>query len=527
MKSALNLTKIKNLFKQLCPAELIEESIRNNESKFSNTGALVCYTGKFTGRSPADKFIVKDINTINTVDWGSINNPLSEEKFDSLYNKMITFLETENKKVYVRNMFAGALQQYRLPVQVLNTTAWHNLFCLNLFIQPSEKELLNFDPISGFTIICIPEFEANPEIDGTRQKNCTILNLTKKIILIGGTYYAGEIKKSIFSVLNYLLPLNHNVLSMHCSATVGKEGDTAIFFGLSGTGKTTLSADPNRGLVGDDEHGWSDDTIFNFEGGCYAKNIGLSKEKEPHIYEAIKFGTIIENVVLDSQTRVADYKDDSITENTRSCYPLSYIENAIIPSIASVPKNIFFLTCDAYGVLPPVSRLTKEQAMYHFLSGYTAKVAGTETGVKEPSPTFSACFGAAFLPLHPTEYANLLGKKIDAGDIKVWLVNTGWIGGKYGVGSRIELKFTRKIIDNVLSGELNKIEYSKHEIFGLEIPKSCPGVPTELLNPRLNWKNVTEYDMQAKDLAAAFVKNFSKYESKIEKSVLDSAPKVR
>jgi phosphoenolpyruvate carboxykinase (ATP) len=518
----MNLKKVSTLQLQLSHAELIEEAVLNGEGKFSNEGALVCYTGKFTGRSPLDKFIVKDSCTSNAVDWGAVNIPISEEHFESLYNKMQSYLI--DKKIYVRDMYACAMPKYRIPVRVINTLAWHNLFCLNLFIQPTEDELKDFD--AGFTIVCIPEFEANPSQDGTRQKNFTILNLSKRVILIGGTQYAGELKKCIFTVLNYLLPLNHNVLPMHCSATVGKNDDTAIFFGLSGTGKTTLSADPTRSLVGDDQHGWSDDSIFNFEGGCYAKTIGLSKEKEPHIYEAIRFGSLLENVVMDSRTRLVDYKDDNITENTRAAYPISFIGNAKHPSIAHTPSNIFFLACDAYGILPPISRLSKEQAIYHFLSGYTAKVAGTESGVKEPSPTFSACFGAVFLPLHPVVYATLLGKKLESTNISVWLVNTGWVGGKYGVGSRIDLPKTRAIIDAALSGKLDNVEYIKHEVFGVSIPKVCPGIPCEILNPNTNWANPSEYDNQAKELALAFVKNFSKYEDKVEVAVLKGGPKV-
>lgn len=518
----MNITNTNNQLLQLSSAELIEEAILNGEGKFSNTGALVCYTGKFTGRSPLDKFIVKDSTTTNTVDWGTVNIPITNEHFENLYCKMQSYLT--NKKSYVRNMYACATPKYRIPISVVNTLAWHNLFCLNLFIQPTDDELKTFEP--SFSIICIPEFEADPAQDGTRKSNFTIINLTKRVVLIGGTHYAGELKKCIFTFLNYSLPLNHNVLPMHCSATVGKNNDTAIFFGLSGTGKTTLSADTNRSLVGDDQHGWSDDSIFNFEGGCYAKTINLSQENEPHIYEAIRFGALLENVVIDPHTRVVDYNDDTITENTRAAYPISFIANAKHPSIANTPSNIFFLTCDAYGVLPPISRLNKEQAMYHFLSGYTAKVAGTESGIKEPTPTFSACFGAVFLPLHPGVYATLLGKKLESKNISVWLINTGWIGGKYGVGARIDLPKTRAIINATLAGKLDDVEYVQHEVFGISIPKTCHGVPCEILNPKTSWKDTAEYDKQSKELALAFVKNFSRYENKVEATVLKGGPRV-
>nr|MCU0325853.1 phosphoenolpyruvate carboxykinase (ATP) [Spirosomataceae bacterium] len=413
--------KSNNILLNLSAAELIEEAIKNGEGQLTDTGALMCDTGKFTGRSPKDKFLVRDAKTTDTVWWGDINHPLEPAKFDALLNKMLDFVA--DKKLYVRNAYAGANTDYRLNLEIINTQAWQNLFCYNMFIRPSADELTNFQ--SNFTIICVPEFEADPAVDGTRQGNFTIVDMTRRILLIGGTAYAGEMKKGIFTVLNYLLPQECGVLSMHCSANVGNDDDTAIFFGLSGTGKTTLSADPNRRLIGDDEHGWSETTVFNFEGGCYAKVIDLTREKEPEIFDAIKFGSIVENTRFFEGTRTVDYTNNSVTENTRTAYPIFHIPNAVEPSVAGIPKNIFFLTYDAFGVLPPISKLNIGQAMYYFISGYTSKVAGTEMGVKEPQATFSACFGAAFLPLHPTKYATLLGEKIHNYKVNVWLINTG------------------------------------------------------------------------------------------------------
>lgn len=399
-----------------------------------------------------------------------------------------------------------------------------NHFSNNMFLRPTDAELENFTP--DWHIVCLPGFYADAEIDGTRQHNFAAIDFTKKMIIIGGTGYTGEIKKGIFSVLNYILPHEKNVLSMHCSANIGEDGDTAIFFGLSGTGKTTLSSDPNRRLIGDDEHGWADNTVFNFEGGCYAKTIDLSQEKEPQIYDAIKFGAILENIGFVDGTSTPDYTDSSITENTRVSYPLEHIDNTVTPSVGSTPKNIFFLTCDAFGVLPPISRLTKEQAMYHFMSGYTAKVAGTEVGITEPTTTFSACFGAAFLPLHPAKYAELLGKKLDGTDIKVWLVNTGWTGGSYGVGSRMKLGYTRAMITAALTGKLHNVAFEKLPIFELEFPSSCEGVPAEILNPRQTWSDKVAYDDKANKLAAQFVKNFEKYEAQTSDAIKNAAPKV-
>lgn len=511
------------IFWNLSPAELVEESLRNGEGKLTDTGALMCDTGKFTGRSPKDKFVVKDSNTEDTVWWGDINIPISTEKFDALYEKMVKFLQ--GKKIYVRDAYAGADAKYRLDLRVINTQAWHNLFCYNMFLRPEQGELSSFNP--NFTIINIPEFEADPEVDGTRQKNFALVNFTKKLILIGGTGYAGEMKKGIFSVLNYILPHEHNVLSMHCSANIGQNGDTAVFFGLSGTGKTTLSADPNRGLIGDDEHGWTDNSIFNFEGGCYAKAIDLTRENEPQIFDAIKFGAIVENTRFIENSRTVDYENTSVTENTRTAYPIHHIDNAVSPSIGNVPENIFFLTCDAYGVLPPVAKLNEGQAMYHFISGYTAKVAGTEAGITEPQTVFSACFGAPFLPLHPTKYAEMLGEKMRNNKVNVWLINTGWSGGPYGVGSRMKLKYTRAMITAALKGELNgNASFKNHEIFGVAIPSSCPNVPDEILDPKNTWADKAAYDKQATKLAKQFNDNFEKYANFANEAILEGAPTV-
>ena len=520
--SFLNSQSERKVFFNLPPAMLIEHALARKEGFLTSTGALMADTGKFTGRSPKDRYIVKDELTSTAVWWGEINIPLSEEQFDNLYLKMIRHLET--KDLYVRDVFAGADEDYRLNIKVINTLAWHNLFCANMFLRPTEKELSDFE--HDFTIICAPEFEADPVIDGVKNPNFSIINLSKRIILIGGTGYTGEMKKGIFSVLNFILPYQKGVLSMHCSANVGKEGDTAIFFGLSGTGKTTLSADPNRYLIGDDEHGWSEDAVFNFEGGCYAKVVDLSHEKEPEIFDAIKFGAVVENTRFIPGTRKVDYTNTEVTENTRTAYPIHHIANALEPSIGSAPKNIFFLTADAFGVIPPISRLNKSQAMYHFISGYTAKVAGTEMGIIEPKLTFSACFGAAFLPLHPTVYAGLFGEKMEKNEVNVWLINTGWTGGPYGVGSRMKLAYTRAMISAALEGKLDFAPMHPDPIFGFQVPKICPNVPAEVLNPRNTWSDPGAYDIQAKKLAQAFVSNFSKYEDFASEEILKGAPKV-
>lgn len=502
----LGLANCSEILLNLPPTRLTEHAVKNGEGELSETGALVVKTGKFTGRSPKDKYIVKDRLTTDTISWGEINQPFDSENFSALYDRMLRFLH--EKKAYVRYARACASDDHRLNIAVVTTLAWHNLFSHHLFLRPSEEELENFIP--EWSIFCIPEFEADPETDGTRQGNFTIIDFTRKLILIGGSEYAGEIKKAIFSVLNFTLP-RKGILSMHCSANVGEKGDTALFFGLSGTGKTTLSADPERRLIGDDEHGWSGPEVFNFEGGCYAKVINLSPDGEPQIYKAIQSGSIVENTMFFPGTKKVNYQDNSVTENTRAAYPIYNIPGAFPKSIAGTPENIFFLTADAFGVLPPVSKLTPDQAMYHFLSGYTSKLAGTEVGVNEPVATFSACFGAAFLPLHPFSYAQLLGKLIKRYQVNVWLVNTGWIGGAYGTGSRISLEYTRSIIRAALSGALNKTSYKEHEIFGLHMPAACPGVPDSLLNPEQTWEDPQAYREQANKLANAFRKNYNRF----------------
>jgi phosphoenolpyruvate carboxykinase (ATP) len=505
---------------QLSPAELVEEAIRQKEGELSREGALLCDTGKFTGRSPRDRFIVQDEETRDTIWWGPVNTPLAPDRFDVLYQKITQFLK--GKKVYIRDAYASALPAYRLPIRIVNTVAWHNLFCHNLLLRFAQEALPDFS--SGFTIINVPEFKSDPAIDGTYHANFTIINFSKQIILIGGTGYAGEMKKSIFTVLNYLLPQNHSVFPMHCAANTGSEGDAAIFFGLSGTGKTTLSADPKRQLIGDDEHGWYDQGIFNFEGGCYAKTIDLSPEKEPQIFRAIKFGTILENMRFVAGTREVDYANATVTENTRSAYPLEHIQNAVIPSVGGIPQHIFFLTCDALGVLPPIAKLSKEQAMYHFIAGYTAKVAGTEVGITAPRAVFSACFGTPFLPLHPTQYATMLGQKMEAHAVSVWLVNTGWAGGPYGVGERIQLVHTRAMITAALSGVLDKAVYTRHAVFGVFMPTTCPEVPTALLDPNSGWQDATAYTAHAHALAQSFADNFKQYEAFADQEIRSGGP---
>ncbi len=518
----IGLKHVSAAYWNLSPAELVEETIIRGEGVLTDTGGLAVDTGEFTGRSPKDKFIVCDENTENSVWWGDINIKFDADKFDRLYQRVQAYFA--GKSVYVRDSYACADPEHRLNIRVVTESPWQNLFANNLFLRPTKEEILTMTP--DWHIIDAPGFMADPEIDGTRQHNFAILNFTKKIILIGGTGYTGEIKKGIFSVLNYILPHEKGVLSMHCSANIGEKGDTAIFFGLSGTGKTTLSADPNRGLIGDDEHGWADNSIFNFEGGCYAKCVNLSKEKEPQIYNAIRFGSLVENIEFYEGTTKVDFENISKTENTRVAYPIEHIDNAVTPSVGPAPKNIFFLTADAFGVLPPISKLTTGQAMYHFISGYTAKIAGTEMGITEPQTTFSACFGKAFLPLHPAKYAELLGEKINQGDVNVWLVNTGWSGGAYGVGSRIKLAYTRALITAALNGELNNVDYDKQAIFGLSFPTSCPGVPDEMLNPRDTWADKSAFDQKAQDLAQSFIKNFNQYASNASQEILEAAPKA-
>ncbi len=514
--------KDSSIYWNLTPAELIELALSRGEGCLNDTGALMCDTGKFTGRSPKDRFIVKDEQTADKVWWGDINMPFEPEKFNQLKDKLVKNLD--GKDLFIRDAYAGAEDKYRLNIRVINTRAWHNLFCYNMFLRPSREELANFEPT--FTIINDPDFFADPEVDGTRQGNFAILNVTERLIIIGGTGYAGEMKKGIFSVLNYMLP-ERDVFPMHCSANVGESGDTAIYFGLSGTGKTTLSADPARQLIGDDEHGWTNESVFNFEGGCYAKVVKLTEESEPDIFRAIRHGAILENTRFIPGTRSVDYFNTEVTENTRTAYPIHHIDNIVEPSVGGIPNHIFFLTCDAYGVLPPISKLNKGQAMYHFISGYTAKVAGTEAGVTEPQAVFSACFGSPFLPLHPTKYAEMLGHKMEENEVNVWLVNTGWSGGPYGVGSRIKLGFTRAMITAALEGKLNQVGYRKHTIFGVSIPSSCPGVPVEVLSPRRMWGDDEAFYAKSNFLASAFIKNFEQFREYANEEIMSGAPVPR
>lgn len=501
--------------------ELIEKTIQLGQGVLNNTGALCIDTGEFTGRSPKDKFTVKDELTQDAVDWNHINQPFSPENFDALQAKVVAFLDAQ-EEVFVRDVAACADRNYRMNIRVVTQTPWANLFADNMFLRLSNEEIAAFEP--EWTILCAPAFLADPKVDGTRQHNFSIINFTKKVILIGGSGYTGEIKKGIFTVLNFVLPHQKNTLSMHCSANIGNDGDTALFFGLSGTGKTTLSADPQRRLIGDDEHGWSPEGVFNFEGGCYAKCVDLTEEKEPDIFRAIKHGALLENIGFYEGTREVDYENVKRTENTRVSYPIYHIDNIAKPSTGGIPQNIFFLSYDAFGVLPPITRLTKSQAMYLFISGYTSKVAGTEAGITEPQTTFSACFGAAFLPLHPAKYAEMLGNKLDESGAQVWLINTGMTGGAYGVGKRMSLKYTRALISAALNNELDNVPYEVVPTFNFEIPTTCPGVPDEVLNPRNTWTVKADYDATAGDLAKKFVANFKKYEAGCSSEILSAAP---
>ncbi|MEO6119625.1 MAG: phosphoenolpyruvate carboxykinase (ATP) [Terriglobales bacterium] len=498
----------KTVHRNLSPGALVEASIRRNETRMASNGAIVGETGKRTGRSPKDKFIVKDATTEKMVNWGKVNQPFSPEQFDALYKRVLEYLKSKDS-LFVQQLFAGADQRYRLPIQFINEYAWHNLFVRQLFVRPTEDELKSHQ--AEFTVLSAPEFHADPKRDGTNSETFIITDFTRKLILVGGTKYAGELKKSIFGVMNYILP-QKNVFPMHCSANVGKDGVSALFFGLSGTGKTTLSADATRGLIGDDEHGWSESGVFNFEGGCYAKCIKLSKENEPQIWNAIRFGSVLENVTLDPETRVPDYDDQSKTENTRCAYPVDFIDNAVIPGIGLHPRNVVFLTADAFGVLPPIAKLTPDQAMYHFLSGYTAKLAGTELGVTEPQPNFSTCFGSPFMPLPQKTYAEMLGKRLKEHNAQCWLVNTGWSGGAYGVGKRMSLPYTRAMIHAALDGNLKDSQFEVESAFGLSIPKAISGVPSEILNPRNTWADKKAYDKQAAELAEKFAKNIEKFD---------------
>ncbi|QTD42658.1 phosphoenolpyruvate carboxykinase (ATP) [Sporosarcina sp. Te-1] len=501
-------------------AELVEKATARGEAQLSADGALAARTGKYTGRSPGDKFIVEEPSTKDKIDWGKVNRPISADIFDSLYTKVINHLKQKDQ-LFVFKGFAGADKDSQLSLQVINEYAWQNLFVHQLFIRPTEEELKTHE--AQFTILAAPSFKADPAVDGTNSETFIIVSFERRIVLIGGTEYAGEMKKSIFSVMNFLLP-ERGILPMHCSANVGEDGDVALFFGLSGTGKTTLSADAQRKLIGDDEHGWSDNGVFNIEGGCYAKCINLSPEKEPEIYGAIRFGSVLENVVLDEESRKPDYDDNSLTENTRAAYPIQYIDNIVTPSVAGQPKTIIFLTADAFGVLPPISKLTKEQAMYHFLSGFTSKLAGTERGITAPEATFSTCFGSPFLPLPATVYAEMLGQKIDEHDAQVFLVNTGWTGGEYGVGQRMALKHTRTMVRAALAGKLKDVETETNEVFGLAMPTAIEGVPSEVLNPRNAWADTAAYDKKANELADLFRDNFKKFENVSEDIVTLGGP---
>ena len=503
------------------PAELIEDSILKRQGVLSDTGALCIDTGKFTGRSPKDRYIVKDAITSASVDWGAVNKPFEDEQYQVIKKEILAYLRQQ--ETYIHDGYVCSDDNYRLNVRVLAEYPWSALFANNMFLRLEGPEVDGFAP--EWTVVCAPGYKADPAKHGTRQANFAIINFTDRAILIGGTGYTGEIKKGIFSVLNYILPHDETTLSMHCSANVGKQGDTAIFFGLSGTGKTTLSADPQRLLIGDDEHGWSDEGVFNFEGGCYAKCVDLTEDKEPDIYRAIKHGALLENIRFYPGTRTVDYANISVTENTRVSYPLYHIQNVMPDSLAGHPRNIFFLTADAFGVLPPISKLTPAQAMYHFISGYTAKVAGTEAGVTEPQATFSACFGAPFLPLHPTQYASMLGDMMRRHKVNVWLVNTGWSGGPYGVGSRIKLSNTRAMITAALEGNLNHVRYKTHEVFNLAMPMSCPDITDQnILNPVQTWKDADAYKEKAIVLAQSFHRNFFKYAEHASEEILSGGP---
>lgn len=517
------IKNVENVYWNLTTGALIEKALHRREGLLAHGGPLVVKTGHYTGRSPNDKFTVKEPTSEKNIWWGKVNTAIDEERFDNLHKRVLAFLEGSD--LFVQDLYVGADPKYQTPIRIINTQAWHNLFARNMFVRPDWSKGVN-NHVPEYTVLNAPGFKAEPERDGTNSEAFIIAHFGKKMILIGGTSYAGETKKSIFTMMNYKLPLE-KVLSMHCSANVGKDGDVAVFFGLSGTGKTTLSADPLRGLIGDDEHGWSDDGIFNFEGGCYAKVINLSEEKEPEIYKTTKmFGTILENVHIDINTRRIDLDNDSLTENTRGSYPVTHIDNCIYPGIGGHPKNIVMLTCDAFGVLPPISKMTPEQAMYHFLSGYTAKVAGTERGIKEPQATFSTCFGAPFMALHPTVYAKLLGEKIAKHKSVCWLVNTGWSGGPYGVGKRMDITHTRALLNAALSGSLDDVPAVQDEIFGLHVPTSCPGVPTEVLQPINTWDNKDAFKEKAKDLAGRFEKNFKEFEDMVGPEVRKAGPKA-
>jgi phosphoenolpyruvate carboxykinase (ATP) len=518
------LKNLKNIHWNLSTPHLYEHIIANEEGHVSHLGPVCVSTGEHTGRAPKDKFIVQEPSSQENIWWGKVNRPFTVEQFEALYSRVLSYLQ--GKEVYVQDCCAGSDPKHQTHIRVITEQAWHSLFARNMFIQIRDMaKLETHEP--AFTVIQVPGFKAVPEIDGTNSEVFVIVDFGKQLVLIGGTSYAGEIKKSVFSILNYLLPQKQSVLSMHCSANIGKKGDSSVFFGLSGTGKTTLSADPLRKLIGDDEHGWSDRGVFNFEGGCYAKVIRLSQKSEPEIYDCTRrFGTLLENVVMDIGTRRLNLDDASLTENTRASYPITHIKNAVLSGMGGHPNNVIMLTCDAYGVMPPVSKLTPEQAMYHFISGYTAKVAGTEKGMsREPTAIFSTCFGAPFMSLHPSVYADMLGERIAKHNVSCWLVNTGWTGGPYGVGHRVEIKYTRAMIKAILEGQLDKVETTEDPVFGIHVPLKVKGVPDEILLPRNTWKNPEAYDEKAKELANQFIENFKEYESNVDKKILDASPR--
>ncbi len=516
------ITSWKTAYWNLCPKHLMDETISRRQGTLTSNGTLSVRTGKFTGRAPRDRFIVIDDTTRKTVDWGEINQPFEKVNFFKLKKKLCRYLSTVD--LFIKDAAIVNDNNYRQNVRVIAEMPYSAHFVHNMFVRLSRDELTTFSP--DWVIFCAPGFKADPSIDGTRQENFSIIDFSERSIIIGGTGYTGEIKKGMFSVLNYILPTGNRVLGMHCSANIGLKGDSAIFFGLSGTGKTTLSADPERQLVGDDEHGWSDNGIFNFEGGCYAKCIGLNQVNEPDIFNAIKPGAILENVLFFPGTSRPDFEDTSITENTRVSYPLHHIKNHYPEPLTGHPKNIFFLTCDAFGILPPISKLTPAQAMFYFISGYTAKVAGTEEGINEPQATFSACFGAPFMPLHPSTYAHLLGKKIKKHNSRIWLVNTGWTGGPYGEGTRIKLDYTRSLISQALSGQLDEVSFTNFAVFNLKIPSFCPDVPPALLHPRNLWRDKDRYNSLRIDLAVRFIENFNRFRDKTDPEIIDAAPEL-
>lgn len=502
--------------------ELVQECVLLGEGKLSDTGALVIETGKYTGRDPRDKFIVLDELTEKTVDWNEFNNSIDPSYYHLIHKKMMAHLGSV-PKLWIRDSYACADERFRVNIRIVTTKPWISLFAHNMFLRPEEKELSSFEP--EWHLFSAPDLQLEPDTHGVTNSKAVIISFKHKTILIAGTGYTGETKKSVFGILNFILP-QKNVLSMHCSVNMGGKGDTAIFFGLSGTGKTTLSTAPNRRLIGDDEHGWTEGNVFNFEGGCYAKTIFLSEKEEPQIFKAIRPGALVENLSFIPGTNQPNFEDASITENSRVSYPIQYIPNSVVPSIGPEPNHIFFLTCDAFGVLPPISLLTKEQAVYHFISGYTAKIGGTETGITEPKTTFSACFGAPFFPFHPLKYAALLQQKLDSGNVKLWLVNTGWTGGPYSIGSRIKLSYTRATIDAALSGSLENEKMEKEPVFNLSIPMHCTGVPSKILNPTNTWPDKKAFDEKLNFLAELFIKNFEKYQQEISPEILAAAPKI-